>query len=244
MASEEIAIIIPSRIGSKRLKEKPLKKIGSETMISHVVKKAIDSGVGEVFVATDSPEIAREGELSGATSIITGPANTGTDRIFEAISKIDPGKKFKYVINLQGDLPLIKPSILSEMAELLRINKVDIVTLANKELASLENNPSRVKVVLSQGNDALYFSRNMIPCNQDWYWHHIGIYGFTRDALERFVELPQSPLEIREKLEQLRALENGMRIKLSIIEDKVMSVDTEEDLALVRNLYEKNHQIV
>lgn len=244
MILKDLAIIIPARIGSTRLKGKVLKKIGTKSMIHHVVKKAIEADVGPVFVATDSKDIASEAEAAGAESVMTGEAESGTDRIFEAASKVDHARNFKFIINLQGDLPLINPEIISEMASILRHSDADIVTLANKEEVEQENNYSRVKVVLSKSMDALYFSRNMIPCNQDWYWHHIGIYGFRRDALEVFVELPQSPLEIQEKLEQLRALENGMKIKVSIVDDMVKSVDTEEDLTLVRNLYEKNHQIV
>lgn len=244
MSSQDLAIIIPARIGSERLRGKPLKKIGAKSMIYHVVQKALEAKVGQVFVATDSEDIANEVREAGADAVMTGPAETGTDRVFEAVSKIDHAKKFKYIINLQGDLPLINPDIISEMASVLKHSDADIVTLANKEAAEEENNYSRVKVVISKSMDALYFSRNMIPCNQDWYWHHIGIYGFKREALELFVELPQSPLEIQEKLEQLRALENGMKIKLTIIDEMVKSVDTEEDLTLVRNLYEKNHQII
>jgi 3-deoxy-manno-octulosonate cytidylyltransferase (CMP-KDO synthetase) len=244
MISKDLAIVIPARIGSKRLKGKVLKKIGTKSMIYHVVQKALEADVGEVFVATDSQDVADEAESAGAVPVMTGEAESGTDRVFEAISKMDHAKNFKFIINLQGDLPLINSEIISEMASILKHSDADIVTLASKEQAEKENNYSRVKVVLSKSMDALYFSRNMIPCNQDWYWHHIGIYGFNREALEIFVELPQSPLEIQEKLEQLRALENGMKIKVSIVDEKVKSVDTEEDLTLVRNLYEKKHQIV
>ena len=237
-------IIIPSRIGSTRLPEKPLKMIGQYTMIEHVVHKALESECGEVFVATDSWVIAEKASIAGAVPIIvTKDVQTGTDRVWEALKEIEKAMSVEYIINLQGDLPLVSPKIIFKIFEVLRKTKADIVTPVIKEYIDSANNPSNVKAIKAVDNSALYFSRNMIPYGADWYWHHIGIYGFKREALKRFVKLPQSHTEIVEKLEQLRALENGMTIELCEVNENVVSVDTSQDLQLVRNLYDKIYQI-
>ncbi len=238
-------IIIPSRIGSTRLPEKPLQMIGEYTMIEHVVHKALESECGEVFVATDSWIIAEKASIAGAIPIIvTKDVQSGTDRVWEALKEIEKAISVEYIINLQGDLPLVSPKIIFKIFEVLRNTKADIVTPVIKEPRESVNNPSNVKAIRAVDNSALYFSRNMIPHDGDWYWHHIGIYGFKRDALKRFVKLPQSHTEIVEKLEQLRALENGMKIELCEVNENVVSVDTSHDLKLVRNLYGKIYQIV
>ena len=227
----DTAIIIPSRLGSTRLLEKPLKLIGNQTMIEHVVARAIESACGTVFVATDSELIANKVRVAGGEPIMVfEQVETGTDRIWEALKKIDPKKQVKYVINLQGDLPLVNPEIISTLVSTLKKSKADIVTPVIKAEAECPNNPGNVKAIMGLQNRGLYFSRQHIPANSDWYWYHIGIYGFKRDSLERFVNLPQSHTELMEKLEQLRALENGMEIELCVVNENATSVDTEEDL--------------
>ena len=241
----DTAIIIPSRIGSTRLPEKPLKIIGHKTMIEHVVDRALESNSGEVFVATDSDEIAQKSLAAGATPImVTEDVETGTDRIYAALCKMPNSDKIKYIVNLQGDLPLINPDIISTVVAELKNTNAEMVTPITKELAEHPNDSSKVKVIKAYDNTALYFSRNTIPHGAEWHWHHIGIYGFAKHALEKFVNLPQSHTEITEKLEQLRALEHGIRIQLCIVDENVTSVDTAADLEKVREMHNNLHQNV
>ncbi|MEY3197197.1 MAG: 3-deoxy-manno-octulosonate cytidylyltransferase [Pseudomonadota bacterium] len=236
----DTAIIIPSRIGSVRLQKKPLKMIGNMTMIEHVVHRARESGAGDVFVATDSDEIAEKARIAGATPVlVTKDVAQGTDRVWEALKAMDPGKNYKYIVNLQGDLPLVNPQIITDLVKALKNTDADIVTPVIKEQAETPNNPGNVKAIMGAKNKALYFSRQHIPTHSDWFWYHIGIYGFKRDSLENFVNLPQSHTELMEKLEQLRALENGMTIELCIANENAVSVDTQEDLDKVIALYNK-----
>ncbi len=234
------AIIIPSRLGATRLPEKPLKMIGNMTMIEHVTMRALESNSGDVFVATDSELIAEKVRKAGGTPVmILEDVPTGTDRVWEAVKKIDPTKKFKYIVNLQGDLPLVNPDIIKKLVNMLHNSNADIVTPVIKEASEQPNNPGNVKAIMGLQNQALYFSRQHIPSNSDWYWYHIGIYGFKRDSLERFVNLPQSHTELMEKLEQLRALENGMTIDLCVVDENAVSVDTQDDLDKVIAQYNK-----
>ena len=238
--SSDTAIIIPSRLGSTRLAEKPLKMIGPLTMIEHVVMRALESNSGDVFVATDSELIAEKVKSAGGTPImVTEDLATGTDRVWEGLKRIDPTKQIKYVVNLQGDLPLVNPQIIKKLVDTLKNSPADIVTPVIKETTEHPNNPGNVKAIMGDQNLALYFSRQHIPTNSDWYWYHIGIYGFKRDSLERFVNLPQSHTELMEKLEQLRALENGMQIELCVVEENAVSVDTQGDLDKVIAQYNK-----
>jgi 3-deoxy-manno-octulosonate cytidylyltransferase (CMP-KDO synthetase) len=234
----DTVIIIPSRIGSTRLAEKPLKIIGNMTMIEHVVMRALESNSGDVFVATDSELIAEKVKSAGGTPImVTEDLATGTDRVWEALKRIDPAKKIKYVVNLQGDLPLVNPQIIRTLVDTLKSSDADIVTPVIKEDTEHPNNPGNVKAIRGHQNKAIYFSRQHIPSNSDWYWYHIGIYGFKRDSLERFVNLPQSHTELMEKLEQLRAIENGMTIELCEATENAVSVDTQSDLDKVITQY-------
>jgi len=236
----DTAIIIPSRLGSTRLPEKPLKIIGNITMIEHVVMRALESKSGDVFVATDSDLIAEKVTKAGGVPVmVLDDVATGTDRVWEALKKIDPQKEIKYVVNLQGDLPLVNPQIIKTLVDTLKNSNADIVTPVIKEESEYPNNPGNVKAIMGLQNQALYFSRQHIPTNSDWYWYHIGIYGFKRDGLERFVNLPQSHTELMEKLEQLRALENGMTIELCVADENAISVDTREDLDRVILEYNK-----
>lgn len=237
------AIIIPARMGSTRLNGKPLALIGDKSMIQHVSLRALESEVGDVYVATDSAEIAKEAEIVGAVPILTSHAETGTDRIWEAVNIIRSNNPYNFIINLQGDLPFIDLDIIKSIDYVLKSSNVDIVTPVNKEVAVHPNNPSRVKAKMSSNGMALDFSREMFD-DGDFFWHHIGIYGFQKDSLENFVNLPQSAREKETNLEQLRALDNGMKIRLLEVKNDVISVDTVEDLYFARNLYSKNYQIV
>lgn len=243
MTKSRTAIIIPARIGSNRLNGKPLALIGDRSMIQHVVKRALESKVGDVYVATDSAEIAKEAELASATPILTSHAETGTDRVWEAVQIIENNHRIEFIINLQGDLPFVEAGIIKNIAEALKNSDADIVTPVNKEESTQPNNPSRVKAKMGDSNQGLDFSREPFD-DSDFFWHHIGIYGFRRDSLEKFVNLPQSKREKEVNLEQLRALDNGMKIELLEVENDVISVDTVEDLHFARNLYNKLHQIV
>lgn len=243
--SSGAVIVIPSRLGSTRLEEKALKPIGNYSMVEHVVHRALESESGDVYVATDSLLIAEKASIAGATPImVTNAVETGTDRVWEAVKQIEELKEVKYIVNLQGDLPLINPRTIAKVVMELKKSSADIVTPITKELSEEQNDPAKVKVVKAMDNTAMYFSRNTIPYGADWHWHHIGIYGFKRDALERFVNLPQSHTELTEKLEQLRALENGMKIGLCIVDENVTSVDTAMDLEKVRDIYNKLYQII
>lgn len=236
----DTAIMIPSRLGSTRLDEKALKMIGPLTMIEHVVMRALESNSGDVYVATDSELIAKKVRAAGGIPImVLDDVPSGTDRIWEGLKIIDPTKQIKYVVNLQGDLPLVNPQIIKTLVDRLKKSSADIVTPVIKEAAESPNNPGNVKAIMGHGNMALYFSRQHIPTNSDWYWYHIGIYGFKRDSLERFVNLPQSHTELMEKLEQLRALENGMQIELCVVDENAVSVDTQDDLDKVIAQYNK-----
>lgn len=243
MQKSKTAIIIPARMGSNRLNGKPLAQIGDRSMIQHVVLRALESKVGDVFVATDSAEIAKEAEMAGSIPILTSHAETGTDRVWEAVGIIETGHKIEYIINLQGDLPFVDADIIQKIAKLLENSDADIVTPINKEETTTPNNPSRVKAKMGKNGQALDFSREMFD-KENFFWHHIGIYGFKRNAMEKFVNLPQSTREKSAQLEQLRALDNGMKIELLEVENDVISVDTVEDLQFARNLYNKLYQIV
>lgn len=232
-------IIIPSRLLSTRLPNKPLADICGEPMIVHVWRRAMESNIAPVIVACDDTRVCDVINKVGGEAILTNPdLPSGTDRIYSALKRLN--KPYEIIINLQGDLPCINPTIIKDVLLPFKNSKVDISTLAvkikNKE--DLEN-PNVVKVALSlkQGETvgrAIYFSRNLIPANKGEFFHHIGIYAFKYKSLCDFIKLPTSVLEEREKLEQLRALEDGMRIDVSIVDEVPLSVDTGDDLNKVR----------
>jgi 3-deoxy-manno-octulosonate cytidylyltransferase (CMP-KDO synthetase) len=208
-------------------------------MIAHVLDRARESGLGPVAVACGEPAIAEAVRAAGGTAILTDPElPSGSDRIFAALNELDPQQKHDVIINLQGDLPGINPDYLAKV--LRPLQDYDIATLVapittREETAA----PSVVKCVCAfaegqQVAPALYFSRNAVPSGPGPLWHHIGIYAYRRAALARFVSLPPSPLELREKLEQLRALEAGMRIGAARVPTAPFGVDTPADLALAR----------
>jgi 3-deoxy-manno-octulosonate cytidylyltransferase (CMP-KDO synthetase) len=237
-------ILIPSRLGATRLPRKPLAEIGGVPMIVHVWRRAMEAGVGEAIVATDTQEIAEAVETAGGKAIMTrADHQSGSDRIFEAVEKLGGETSADIVVNVQGDQPVLDPALIRESISLLDDKGVDIGTLAapiHEPSDVLE--PSFVKVVgtpLSTPNTlrALYFTRSAAPYGPGPLYHHIGLYAYRREALARFVGLPPSTLEIREKLEQLRALEAGMRIDVKIVDSAPMSVDTPADLERVRALF-------
>jgi 3-deoxy-manno-octulosonate cytidylyltransferase (CMP-KDO synthetase) len=209
-------------------------------MIVHVLRRAEAAAAGPVVVATDSPEIEAAVRKAGGRAVMTsGEHVSGSDRIFEALGKVDPGRRAAIVVNVQGDLPTLAPSDITASLALLADDAVDIGTPAAEISRSEErDDASVVKVVGTPVGPsrlrALYFTRATAPYGKGPLYHHIGLYAFRRSALERFVKLPPSPLETREKLEQLRALEAGMRIDVAIVDAVPLGVDTPEDLARAR----------
>jgi 3-deoxy-manno-octulosonate cytidylyltransferase (CMP-KDO synthetase) len=237
-------IVIPSRLGATRLPRKPLADIAGEPMIVPVWRRAAEAGAGEVVVATDTPEIAAAVEAAGGRAVITrSDHQSGSDRIFEAVEKLDPAGKAEIIVNVQGDQPVLDPALIRECVAPLADPGADIATLATAirdPSDCLE--PSVVKVIGTPTGQpgtmrALYFTRAAAPYGAGPFYHHIGIYAYRRAALARFVALPPSTLEKREKLEQLRALEAGMRIDVREVESVPMSVDTPADLERVRAFF-------
>lgn len=234
-------VLIPARLGSTRLPGKPLADIAGVPMIVQVLRRALESGVGPVAVAADSPEIAAAVEQAGGTAILTRPDHaSGSDRIFEALEKIDPDRAYDRIVNVQGDLPTVNPAIIRQAVDLLDDPEVDLGTLgAVIRRPSEITDPNVVKLVGSgegRRRRALYFTRATAPWGEGELIHHIGLYVWRRAALARFVRLPPSPLEVRERLEQLRALEAGMRIDAALVDDVPLGVDTEHDLDRARDI--------
>jgi 3-deoxy-manno-octulosonate cytidylyltransferase (CMP-KDO synthetase) len=236
----DILILIPARMAATRLPGKPLADIAGAPMIVHVLRRAEAAAIGPVVVATDSLEIEAAVQKAGGRAVMTRADHaSGSDRIFEALGKVDPGRRAAIVVNVQGDLPTLEPSAIAAAVALLADETVDIATPAAEITRAEErDNPGVVKVVGTPVAPArlraLYFTRATAPSGDGPLYHHIGLYAFRRAALERFVALPQSPLEKREKLEQLRALEAGMRIDVAIVDAVPLAVDTPEDLARAR----------
>ena len=233
-------ILIPARMAATRLPGKPLADIGGEPMIVHVLRRAQAAEIGPVVVATDSAEIASIVDKAGGTAVMTRPDHaSGSDRIFEALGKVDSQHRAEIVVNLQGDLPTIEAGVIRAALTPLTDAAVDIATLAAEiTVAEERGNPNIVKVVGTPVGPsrlrALYFTRATAPAGEGPLYHHIGLYAYRRAALERFVKLPPSPLERRERLEQLRALEAGMRIDVAIVDTVPLGVDTPEDLEKAR----------
>lgn len=238
----DVLIVIPARMGSVRLPGKPLVDIAGEPMIVHVMRRAQSADVGPVVVATDSEVIAACVEKAGGRAVMTRADHaSGSDRIFEALASADPQQRAGIVVNVQGDLPTLAPSDLAAAISPLADPAVDIGTLAAEIRRPDERtNPNVVKVVGTPVAErrlrALYFTRAAAPAGDGPLYHHIGLYAFRRAALARFVSLPPSPLEQRERLEQLRALEAGMRIDVAIVDSVPLGVDTPEDLQRAREI--------
>jgi len=244
---ENPIVLIPSRLASTRLPDKPLADIHGMPMIVHVWRRAVEAGLGPVVVAAAEPAIAAAVEAAGGRALLTDPGHpSGSDRIHEALTALDPGRRHDAVINLQGDLPTIDPAAIRAALATLDDPAVDIGTIAAEITRAEERHePSVVKAAWSPDpgtgrGRALYFSRSPIP----WpgpddalpLYHHIGLYAYRRAALERFVALPPAPLEQRERLEQLRALEAGLRIDVALVDSVPLGVDTPADLERARLL--------
>jgi 3-deoxy-manno-octulosonate cytidylyltransferase (CMP-KDO synthetase) len=234
-------IIIPARMASTRLPGKPLADIGGVPMIVRVWARAMQAGVGPVIVAAAEAEIADAVERAGGHAVLTHPdLPSGSDRVFAALEGVDPEGRYDTVINCQGDLPDLDPAQLRAVLEALPGH--DISTLAAPITDEADRaNPAVVKAVVAwepgeRKGKALYFSRATVPTGEGDHFYHVGIYAYRRAALARFVKLQPSPLELREKLEQLRALEAGMSIAVAKVDSVPLSVDTPEDLAYARKI--------
>jgi len=226
-------IIIPARMQSTRLPGKPLADIGGKPMIARVVECAKSANIAPVIVAVAEAEVAQAAEGLAAATIMTDPdLPSGTDRVHQALERFDPKGEYNYIINVQGDLPFLPPEMVIALAKAMETHQPDMATLACPIAEAGAS--SVVKLVMDSSGHALYFSRAAIPHGASSYLKHIGLYGYRRDILSRFVSLPVSPLEECEKLEQLRALEAGIRIHVSLVDGEPMSVDTPEDLAKAR----------
>jgi 3-deoxy-manno-octulosonate cytidylyltransferase (CMP-KDO synthetase) len=222
--------------------------IGGEPMIVHVWRRAVEADCGPVVVATDA-EAVRDAILqAGGEALMTLPGHpSGSDRVFEAVLARDPHRKLGAVVNLQGDLPTLDPALVRACLRALDEGDADIGTIAAEIVREEERtDPNVVKAVGTPIGDgsmlrALYFSRATAPYGDGPLYHHIGIYAYRRDALERFVSLPPSPLELREKLEQLRALEAGFRINVALVDTVPLGVDTPRDLERARELLQSRN---
>jgi 3-deoxy-manno-octulosonate cytidylyltransferase (CMP-KDO synthetase) len=235
-------VLIPARLAATRLPNKPLAEIAGEPMIVHVWRRAVEAGIGPVAVATDAPDIAEAVARAGGRAVMTRTDHvSGSDRIFEAVEKLDPEGRHDVVVNVQGDLPTIDPAAIVASIVPLSDPAVDIATLVAVIARDEEKtNPNVVKMVGSPISSsrlrALYFTRATAPYGDGPLYHHIGLYAYRRKALQRFVGLAPSPLEMREKLEQLRALEAGMRIDAVVVDDVPLGVDTPHDLDRAREI--------
>lgn len=236
-------VVIPARMASARLPGKPLADIHGRPMVVHVMERARRAGIGRVAVACAEPEIAAAVRAAGGEAVLTDPSlPSGSDRVHAALAGLDPGGEHRIVVNVQGDFPTIEPDALRAVLAPLGDTEVDIATLvapiADEAEASLA---SVVKAACAftpghRAAPALYFSRAPLPWGDGPRWHHIGVYAFRRAALDRFVALPPTPLERREGLEQLRALEAGMRIACARVAHGPFGVDTPADLDRARRL--------
>jgi 3-deoxy-manno-octulosonate cytidylyltransferase (CMP-KDO synthetase) len=242
MTQTRILVLIPARMAATRLPGKPLLDIGGLPMIVHVLRRAEEAGIGRVAVATDTPDIAAAVRAAGGEAVMTRPDHpSGSDRIYEAMTTLDPSGEAEIVVNLQGDFPTIAPDTIRAALPPLDDPAVDIATLASQiHTAEEDQAPSVVKAVGSPISPnrlrALYFTRATAPHGDGPRYHHIGLYAYRRAALERFVALPPSPLEQQEKLEQLRALEAGMRIDITLVDSVPRGVDTPADLETARRI--------
>jgi 3-deoxy-manno-octulosonate cytidylyltransferase (CMP-KDO synthetase) len=234
-------VVIPARLAATRLPDKPLADIHGEPMIVHVWRRATEAGIGPVLVAAGDRPIVDAIEKAGGAAVLTDPAlPRGTDRVWAALQAFDPAGRHDGIVNVQGDLPTIDPALIRRSLDPLADPAVDIATLATEITRPEERtNPNVVKAVAPFGAGgriarALYFTRATAPAGDGPLYHHIGLYAFRRAALERFVALPQGVLERRESLEQLRALEAGMRIDVALVDTVPLGVDTPDDLERAR----------
>ncbi|RUV46678.1 3-deoxy-manno-octulosonate cytidylyltransferase [Mesorhizobium sp. M5C.F.Ca.IN.020.29.1.1] len=238
-------VIIPTRLGSTRLPGKALTDINGEPMIAHVWRRGVEADIGPVVVACGDQQIADIVNDVGGRAVLTDPAlPSGSDRAYAALCEVDPDEKHDVVVVLQGDLPTIDPATIeATLTPLARDAECEIATLATVIEDPLElHAPQVVKIALAvQPGDtigrAVYFSRMVIPAGRGEHYHHIGMYTYRREALAKYVSLPRGILERRENLEQLRAIEYGMRIDATVIQTEPLGVDTLADLERARTLF-------
>ena len=237
-------VIIPSRLAATRLPGKPLLKINGISIISHVLRRAQEANIGEVFVATEDKEILEDVKKNGGQTILTKSNHkTGTDRIYEALQKIDISN-VDFVMNIQGDEPLINISDIKRLSNQMIKHKSEIGTLASEisDKRSYENE-NIVKVITKEKlnnlnfSEAIIFKRKLIK-EEDNTYHHIGVYCYKLETLKKFVSFKQSSSEISEKLEQLRALDNGIKINVSLAESSSIGIDTQEDYVAIKKIME------
>lgn len=236
-------IVIPARLAATRLPNKPLAMIGDAPMIVHVWRRAVQANAGPVIVAAGDQAIADAIKAAGGEAVMTDPAlPSGSDRVHAAAEAYDPQGKFDVVVNVQGDLPTLEPKLVAASVTPLANPAIDIATVVARITIPEElTDTAVVKAALSLEpgasiGPALYFSRNLIPSGPGDHYHHIGIYAFRRAALRRFVTLKPTVLELRERLEQLRAIENGMRMAAALVDTIPLGVDTPADLERARRL--------
>jgi 3-deoxy-manno-octulosonate cytidylyltransferase (CMP-KDO synthetase) len=236
-------VVIPARMHATRLPGKPLVDIAGEPLIVHVWRRAMAAEVGRVVVATDTEEIVTAVRKAGGEAVMTRPDHaSGSDRVFEAVNRVDPEGDFEIILNLQGDLPAMEPGIVRDCLGPLHDKGPQIATIAAVITAAEDRtNPNSVKVVGTPTGvpgrlRALYFTRATAPAGEGPLYHHFGMYAYRRSALERFVSLRPSTLEKREGLEQLRALEDGMRIDVTLVDTVPVEVNTPDDLERARRI--------
>ena len=235
-------VVVPARLRSTRLPDKPLALIAGLPMVVQVWRRAMETGLGPVLVATDHVRIAEAVREAGGQAVLTRDDHpSGTDRIAEALALVDPDRRHDVVVNLQGDLPTVVPNVARAAVALLGDAEVAVGTavalIATAREAAADSVVKMVGSPLGQGRfRALYFTRAQAPWGDGPLYHHIGLYAWRRAAFERFVALPPSALEQRERLEQLRALEAGLRIDAALVDDVPLGVDTPDDLRRARVL--------
>lgn len=241
--NQNTIVVIPARMASTRLPGKPLADICGLPMVVQVWKRAVEANVGGVLVAAAEFEIAEAVTSHGGDAIVTNPGlPSGSDRVAEALELRDPGRKYSFVVNLQGDLPTIDPLAVQRCLAGLVNEQADISTIAAPiETDEDAENPNIVKAIapLSAGREIAFardFVRNLGPGHEPPYWHHIGVYAYRRTALERFVTLPVSAREAERKLEQMRALDNGMKIVVVRVDTVPLGVDTPAELEIARRM--------
>jgi 3-deoxy-manno-octulosonate cytidylyltransferase (CMP-KDO synthetase) len=237
-------VLIPARLAATRLPNKPLLEIAGKPMIVQVWRRAMEAGIGPVVVTAPDPEVIAVVEAAGGKAQLTGMEHqSGSDRIAEALERVDPDGRHDAVINVQGDLPVLEPETIRATFRLLADPKVDIATPVALAAEDERENPNVVKVVFEPTGErtgkALYFTRLPAPSGAGPLYHHIGLYAYRRAALKAFVAAPQSALEKREKLEQLRALAIGLNIHVAVVDTVPLGVDTQADLDRARALLEQ-----
>ena len=237
-------VIIPSRLSATRLPGKPLLKINGKSMISHVLRKAEEANIGEVIVAAEDQEIIDDVKKNGGQAILTKNYHkTGTDRIYEALQKFG-SSNIDLIMNLQGDEPLMNTQDIKNLNNQMRINNSQLGTLASKILdKGLYDNKNVVKVKTKENFDnsnfpeAVNFMRKILEQRENIY-HHLGIYCYQKETLEKFVSFNQTPNEIKNKLEQLRALDNNIKINVALAKSSPIGVDTQEDFVAIKKIME------